>query len=245
MTTFLAGTITENIWDNQGIITNQYGFRDQLKKCWKSSPRILYIVSDPWAYGENDGALIYYRESFYRSGFEFSAFDLLDARYQHDFNFERLAQYDVILLGGGRVPLQHRFFEEIRLRQFFQRQKNKRDIVIIGISAGALNSAEETYNWPEEEGDSLAPSKDRFYQGLGLVKAQILPHFQARYDMYVDGRHLYNDITVEDSRHHEFIAIPDYSFVLAQDGRETIYGPHSYYRNGAFYNLFGQKEETA
>ncbi len=244
MTTFLAGTITENIWNDQGIITNQYGFREELKKCWKSSPHVLYIVSDPWAYGENDGALIYYRESFRRSGFEFASFDLLDARYQYDFTFEKLNQYDVILLGGGRVPLQHNFFKEIGLRQFLQTYNNQ-ERIIIGISAGALNSAEETYNWPEEEGDSLVSSQERFYQGLGLVKSQVLPHFQARYDMYVDGRHLYNDITVADSRNHEFIAIPDYSFVLARDGRETIYGPHSFYRNGVFYNLFEHRQETA
>lgn len=243
MVTFLAGNITENIWQNEGIITNQYGFRDEVKKYWASQARVLYIVSDAHAYMENDATLKYFRESFLRSSFDFSTFDLLDARYQQDFNFDRLSRYDVIILGGGRVPKQMELFRELKLKEFFQ--SDLFHGIVIAISAGALNCAEETYNWPEEEGDTLDLANPRFYQGLGIVKSQILPHFQARYNMYVDGRHLYRDITIQDSRNHEFVALPDYSYVLAKDGKESIYGPHSYYRNGTFYNLFEQKYATA
>ena len=238
MITFLAGTITENQNNDgaQGFITNQNGFSDALRKNWKEGSRVLYICSEPEKYAENDGTFIYYRNCFARSAFSFSCFDLVDSRYAADFDYARLSSYDVIILGCGRVPTQRAFAEKLGLRSALQNF----DGIVIGISAGALNLAEETYNWPEEEGDTTNPWNPRFYQGLGLVKTQVLPHFQARWDMYVDGRHLYEDITLKDSRGHEFIALPDFSYIVAENGRETICGEYSCYRNGLFLNLFAQ-----
>lgn len=119
------------------------------------------------------------------------------------------------------------------------------DGIVIGISAGALNCAKETYNWPEEPGDTLNPDNPKFYSGLGLVNAQVLPHFQARYDMFVDGRHLYSDITVADSHGHEFIAIPDYSYVVARNGFEEVRGPWGYYNNGFFCDPYSSEQPLA
>lgn len=237
MITYLTGSITENRWGNQNIITNQYGFGEELKRHWVENAKCLYICSDKRDFQGNDGTLIYYRECFRNSGYSFSSFDLLDERYAHDFHFDKLASYDIIILGSGRVPQQASFFQELHLREFFQTAKSTKcfDGIVIGISAGSLNCAEETYNWPEEPGDSYQTQEEKFYQGLGLVSTQVLPHFQARYDMYVDGRHLYGDITIEDSFGHEFVAIPDYSYVIAKDGRETIIGPYSCYKNGVYY----------
>ncbi len=239
MVTFLAGTITENPNNDaaRGFITNQYGLSDELRKNWKPSSRCLYVCSQPQNYGENDGSLCYFRDCFARSGFDFSCFDLADDRYADDFTAERLASYDVIIMGCGRVPTQRAFAERLHLREVLA----SFDGIVIGISAGALNLAEETYNWPEEPGDTTDFTNPRFYQGLGLVKTQVLPHFQARWDMYVDGRHLYNDITAKDSRGHEFIALPDYSYIVAENGHETICGPYSCYRNGLFLNFFEQE----
>ncbi len=50
----------------------------------------------------------------------------------------------------------------------------------------------------------------------------------------MNGRHLYSDITVCDSIGHESIAIPDYSYVIAKDGVESVRGPWGYYQEGFF-----------
>ncbi|MCQ2492525.1 MAG: Type 1 glutamine amidotransferase-like domain-containing protein [Lachnospiraceae bacterium] len=243
MITFLAGNITENNWNGHDTITNRYGFASELRSCLKQDARCLYICSDPTDYACNDATLIYYREAFRNSDFGFLCFDLVDNRYVHDFTQEKLASYDLIILGSGRVPTQHYFFEELGLREALH--SDAFDGVVIGISAGALNCAKETYNWPEEQGDTINPANPRFYAGLGLVNAQVLPHFQARYDMYVDGRHLYSDITVRDSIGRNFLAIPDYSYVIAKDGVEDVRGPWGYYQNGFFADPFANASVAA
>ncbi len=243
MITFLAGNITENNWNGNDTITDRYGFASELRSCWKNGAKCLYICSEPADHSGNDATLIYYREAFRNSGFDFACFDLADDRYANDFTQEKLASYNVIILGSGRVPTQHYFFEELKLREALH--SDAFDGVVIGISAGALNCAKETYNWPEEPGDTVSPANPRFYEGLGLVNAQVLPHFQARYDMYVDGRHLYSDITVRDSIDRKFLAIPDYSYVIAKDGAENVRGPWGYYQNGYFADPFANTSVTA
>ena len=55
--------------------------------------------------------------------------------------------YDVILLGGGHVPTQNKFFKEIRLREKIK----DFDGIIIAISAGSMNSADIVYCQPEKK----------------------------------------------------------------------------------------------
>ncbi|MBQ0000923.1 MAG: Type 1 glutamine amidotransferase-like domain-containing protein [Clostridiales bacterium] len=236
MVTFLTGVITEIPagWDRMcGIITEKNGFKDQLRKYWKQRSRCLFVTSYPDRAKENDMTLIFYREALNRSGFEASCFDLLDNRYKQDFTRERLASYDVIFLGSGRMPDQWKLLSEVKLRETIKGEGEGPvfDGLIMGISAGAMNCAEMTYNWPEEPGDT-DPSFPLFYQGLGLTNTQILPHYQDRYEMSVDGRSLFYDITVKDSKGHEFLCLPDYSFVVVTEEEENIYGPYGYYRDG-------------
>ena len=43
-------------------------------------------------------------------------------------------------------------------------------------------------------------------------------------DWWLDGQRLYDDITFADSMGREFLALPDGSYVLSENGRETLYG---------------------
>lgn len=113
MITFLAGNITENEWNGRDTITNRYGFATELRSCWKQAARCLYVCSDPNDFAGNDGALVYYRNCFANSGFDFQCFDLVDYRYSNDFTKEKLAGYDVVILGSGRVPTQHYFLRSL------------------------------------------------------------------------------------------------------------------------------------
>lgn len=52
----------------------------------------------------------------------------------------------------------------------------------------------------------------------------ILPHYQMVKDRELDGKRLYEDITYGDSFGKEFLALPDGSYLMIVDGKETVRG---------------------
>ena len=86
---------------------------------------------------------------------------------------EKLLNYDVILLAGGHVPTQNRYFKEIDLKKIKDFQG-----IVIGIIAGSMNCAHTVYVQPGESGESLDPNFKRRILGLNLTKQNILPHYQ-------------------------------------------------------------------
>ena len=129
-------------------------------------------------------------------------------------------RYDMVILGGGHVPTQKRFFDEIGLRDAFKGW----DGIVMGISAGSMNCAEVVYAQPEMPGEAADPSYPRFIRGLGLTDINVLPHYQAVKDDYVDGLRLMEEITYPDSRGRVFYAITDGSYVLETGDRKEIRG---------------------
>ena len=128
--------------------------------------------------------------------------------------------YDVIWLGGGHVPTQNRFFQEIGLREKMEGFQG----IVIGISAGTMNAADVVYVQPEHEGEAVDSSFVRFIPGLNLTKTQILPHYQMVKDWYLDGMRLYDDITYGDSYGHEFLVLEDGSYLMSLNGTESVHG---------------------
>ncbi len=145
-------------------------FVDNLRKYWKSDARNLMITATPDNYAQNDEMIDFFGNAVKKDGLSWSAFDLWDRR-TADVSKETLHSYDVIWLGGGHVPTENGFFQKIKLREKISDFKG----VIIGISAGTMNSADVVYAQPEHEGESVDPEYQRFIQGLDLTKVQILP----------------------------------------------------------------------
>ncbi len=193
-------------------------FVEQLKKYWKNQSRCCIIAASPDAYDRNDEMCDFFRKAFLTDGFSIQCFDLIDQRYSN-FTKDDLKKYDVIVLGGGHVPTQNRFFKNIHLKEKIK----DFDGIIIGISAGSMNSADPVYCQPEEDGEAIDPDFQRWIEGLGLTKINILPHYQMVKDRYLDGMRLYEDITYQDSIGHPFITLVDGSYILL-DHEETIYG---------------------
>ncbi|MDO4460160.1 MAG: Type 1 glutamine amidotransferase-like domain-containing protein [Clostridia bacterium] len=202
-------------------------FSEKIKANWKQNSRCIYIASDPATRQRLLEARDFFREAIYKEGLSCDCFDILDD-YRRDITRVQLQSYDVIFLSGGHVPTQNRFFEEISLKEKITGFEG----IIIGISAGTMNSADIVYAQPEEEGESLDPNFRRFLKGLGLTKIMILPHYQMEKDFYLDGKRLYEDITYPDSYGNLFIAIPDGSYLLIENGKETIYGEAYRIENG-------------
>ena len=140
-------------------------FVDQLRKYWKEHSRCCIIAASPDAYEQNDEMCDFFRETFLKEHFSIQCFDLIDRRYS-DFTKDELQQYDVILLGGGHVPTQNQFFKDIQLREKIK----DFDGIIIGISAGSMNSADIVYCQPEEDGEAINPEFQRWISGLNLTK---------------------------------------------------------------------------
>ena len=201
------------------ILDASNGFVKRLSRHWKSDARLLIVSADPHNAPLNDEMLATFAGAFAYHGLSVGSAEILDARNEPRAP-ELVAISDVILLAGGHVPTQLAFCEQIGLRGLMRRFTG----VVIGVSAGSMNSADVVYAQPEEPGESVDPRYVRFTRGLGLTDVMILPHLQKVRHHMLDGQRLFEDITFPDSMGRRFIAMPDGSYVLAQGGAATLYG---------------------
>ena len=201
------------------ILNDSNGFVEALGQIWPEAARCLMIAAEPDAWEMNDEMTGYYRAAAENAGLPVSCFDLWDSRSpglaKADFD-----RYDVIFLAGGHVPTERAWFEYIQLRWLLQGYEG----IVIGTSAGSMNLAQEVYAWPERSGESLDPEYALFFEGLGLAKTQVLPHYQKVKDTGIDGKLYVQDIARSHSWGKRFFAIPDGSYVLVCDGVETVFG---------------------
>lgn len=193
-------------------------FLDNLRNHWKNDSDVLIISADPNDIEINDNILNIYAAAFPMSGLSIKRINIIDKRnayLTHD-----IADYDVVILVGGHVPTQNLFFEEIQLKDYL----HCFDGILIGISAGSMNSAEIVYAQPELEGESVDKDYKRFLPGLGITSLMILPHYQNTKDEVLDGKRLYEDITYPDSYGRKFYALVDGSYLLIEDNTATLFG---------------------
>ena len=194
-------------------------FRDNLRSRWREGADCLMITAFPDNKEANDEMQAFFHGAFEQSGLSCGRFDLWDDD-TVDTSAEALHSYDVIILGGGHVPTQSEFFRRLNLREKIAGF----DGIVIGISAGSMNAADVVYAQPEENGEAVDPNYKRWLPGLGLTQTMIIPHYQMVKDRWLDGRRLYEDITYEDSREHDFLALVDGSYLLVENGREMVCG---------------------
>lgn len=213
------------------------GFRERLGRYWKEYSNCLIISASPEDCDSNDEMQAFFADAFMKSGFSISTVDVWDVRTE-DFSKETLFSYDVIILGGGHVPTQNAFFKAINLRRKIHGYHG----IVMGISAGTMNSADMVYAQPEMPGEAIDPGYVRFFKGLGLTKRNILPHYQMVKDWELDGMRLYEDITYGDSHGNEFYVLEDGSYLLAVDGKERIYGNAYLIIDGKCHKICGEDE---
>ncbi len=202
-------------------------FIDELRRVLPNPCRALNICSNPDDWAKTDFYAALTRLYFENAGFRFDSFRVLDGR-NADQAEALVRDADLLILGGGHVPTQNRFFQKIGLRKLM----NYYDGVVVGISAGSMNSAELVYAQPEEEGEAVDPAYRRFLPGLGLTKTMLLPHYQEVKDDVLDGLRLFEDITYPDSIGRCFYAIPDGSYLFIENGREELRGEAWRIRDG-------------
>lgn len=194
-------------------------FIDKLRTCILPLCKAVFICSDPDDYERTDCFANSVKMSFEEAGFTFKQFDILDRRNQERTR-QLVSNADLIVLAGGHVPTQNRFFAQIGLKDlvcFF-------DGVLVGISAGSMNCAEIVYAHPELEGEAIDPTYHKYLSGLGLTKKMILPHYQMIKDDLLDGLRVMEDIAYPDSQGHQFYVLVDGSYIYIENGKEEIFG---------------------
>lgn len=200
-------------------LTSANGFLDKIKSTLPDKGVCLFVASSPddIETTERHGNAI--RRSFAHDGIEFSDYIFLDSR-NESMAALLVDKADLIILAGGHVPTQNEFFTRIGLRGLMQGF----DGVVMGISAGTMNSADTVYAHPERPGEATDPNFEKFIPGLGLTKTMVLPHYQMIKDDVLDGLRLFEDVTYPDSMGREFYALPDGSYLYGKDGKEWLCG---------------------
>ncbi|MCM1181882.1 MAG: Type 1 glutamine amidotransferase-like domain-containing protein [Roseburia sp.] len=218
LTSHIGGSYKNNGTRIPTQLSAENGLLNSLQKHWKDNSKVLIISADADDIEVNDSIMNIFAASFPMSGLSISQMHICDNR--NEKLVDKISDYDVLILAGGHVPTQNKFFERIRLKE----RINDFDGILIGISAGTMNSAEIVYAQPELEGESIDKEYERFLSGLGITKLMILPHYQDIKDDILDGQRLFEDITYSDSYGREFYALEDGSYFVIENKTTTLFG---------------------
>jgi len=218
--------ITSNPFSEDGNFNGANDFLFNFSRDWPQGGACLLISADPEAHDMN----VRIRDDFARAlnaaGAHFSLFDICDNADSSP--AERLGDYSAVFLSGGHVPTQNKFFAEIGLREKISSYNG----LVLGISAGSMNCADDVYAIPELKGEAKSKKYKRYLKGLGLTTLSVIPHYASALKEEVDGKRVIADIAIKDSYNHTFYGLPDGSYFLKKDGLTRLYGEAYTLKNG-------------
>ncbi len=203
------------------------GFVSLLKARFRPHCSCVVVAASPRAYALNDEIAYTLHRVLTWHGMAPSVTTVVDDRNAPDLP-QLIAESGMVLLSGGHVPTENAFFRRIGLQALLQGY----DGIVMGVSAGSMNCCDPVYAQPEEPGEAIDPTYQRFLPGLALTNVMVLPHYQKVKGTYLDGLRLFEDITLPDSRGRVFYAIPDGSFILVENGRAQLFGESWEIRDG-------------
>lgn len=221
-----------------GDLNPANGFLDMLRAALPSPLRCLLITSAPDDREMTDRMAWEMREIFERANLAFDRYEVLDRRTQK-YAARMVRNANFIILCGGHVPTENRFFDELHLRTKLKRF----DGIIMGISAGTMNAADVVYASPELDGESIDPNYQIHLRGLGLTDINVLPHFQMLQGSKLDGRLLVEEIVAEHSYLHPVYCLNDGTFLYISDAenkrkrRTILYGAAYRMQDGKLSNI--------
>ena len=94
-------------------------FTSRMQKAVEQYNKALFITASPDDMEETDAFAFGIKYTAEISGMIFEAYNVLDRRNQND--AEKLVkESNFIILGGGHVPTQKKFFDEIRLKELLE-----------------------------------------------------------------------------------------------------------------------------
>lgn len=224
--------LTSSPCGHDGAVFEKNGFREELLRQLQGEIRGLYVTSSPDDFYGSECASEGIRFALEACGVKISEWTLLDRRNMTEAH-PLVRQSDLIVLGGGHVPTQHRFFQEMFLREALLVYGG----VLLTISAGSMNCADVVYSIPELPGEVRNPEYQRFFRGMGLTSIQILPHYYEWKDFVLDGMKMYNEVAAKDSMGRRFYVFPDGTYLYSMFGYEEIRGEAYLMENGIFRKI--------
>ena len=194
-------------------------FLNNLKSNLRKTKKFVLVASNPDEYEKNDLFLKMDIEALKLSGLEFQDSAILDGR-----NIENpelvLENANLIFLSGGNTLIQNKFFNKINLKKYL---KNT-DSVIVGISAGSINSAKNVFNSPEEEQDL---KNSPYMQGLELTNINVEPHFDIN-----NANKIQMDSILSESNKRTIYGLTDGAYIVKINNKYKIYGESYKIHNG-------------
>lgn len=197
-------------------LNSQNGFVDKIHE-YVEDIYCLYVPSDPRTPLLTNTISSHYKRAFEKSGFTVKSWDVFSL-FQKNKLKKLISNANLIILAGGHVPTQNKFFHDINLKQCIKDYKG----LVIGISAGSMNSATEVYAQPEKLGEVKSPNYERFLEGLAITDITVLPHYKDVKDQRLDNQRIMEDVTLPDSYGKKFYAIEDGAYIVATEN--IIYG---------------------
>ena len=182
-------------------------FLKNMKESINDYNKFVIIASAPDNHEQNDYYLKLDMEVLALSGLNFKENIVLDNRNKDDI-VNVLENSSLIFLSGGDTLQQNEFFKEINLKEYIK----ETNACIIGISAGAINSAKIVFNSPEEEKDLFNPS---ILEGLGLTTINVEPHFDCNKLSKIQ-----MDSILKESNNRIIYGLPDKTYIF----NNKIYG---------------------
>jgi EAL domain-containing protein (putative c-di-GMP-specific phosphodiesterase class I)/GGDEF domain-containing protein/peptidase E len=209
-----------------------YGFFEDLKKEWPQKANILYVPCDPDAREENEHQLKTVLDTFEYAGLNRGEVRILDGETKEAAK-KAVALSNVIYLAGGHAPTQLAFMKRIGLKDILIDYEG----IVIGLSAGSVNSAFYVYLMPELEGEATDPNYIRFSDGLDLTNIQMIPHRESMKEKVVDGLNFIEDIVIPDSFGCRFYIVSDGSYFKVKNGKTTFRGKGEIIEDGMIHPL--------
>ena len=197
-------------------LNRKNGFVDKIAE-FVTEINCLYMPSDPYSSFLLNTISHHHKRAFKKSGFtvkQWNTFKLFEKKILP----RMIEQSNMIILAGGHVPTQNKFFQHIHLKEHLKNY----DGLIIGISAGSMNAATTVYAQPEKIGEVKSKTYQRFLEGLGLTDISIIPHYTDVKDERLDNKRIMEDVTLPDSYKKKFYALEDGAFIVQDENK--IYG---------------------
>lgn len=209
--------LTSDIMSNDKRQLNSLnGFVDKIHE-YVDDINCLYIPSDPYRKFLTNTISSHHKRAFKKSGFTVKSWDVFSL-FQKNILKKLISNANIIILAGGHVPTQNKFFHDIKLKQYIKDYKG----LVIGISAGSMNSATEVYAQPEKLGEVESEHYNRFLEGLAITDITVLPHYKDIKYERLDNQRIMEDVTLPDSYGRKFYAIEDGAYIVPNENK--IYG---------------------
>jgi len=246
MITFLTSSFfvnTDGDVSKPESLDSSFDFVENLRFFWKQNSNMVIFASDPEDSAMSEHLSENIHMVFTDAGLMIKEIRIFDMRAvkkyadAHECDLETAARgaikeyvewADVIHTAGGHAPTENKFMKLCDLKGALGISglgiSSNFDGILLGLSAGSMNAADNVYLIPELSGENSDPDYVRYSEGLGITALNIIPHAQYLRQTVLDNQRMIEDIAYNDSVGHRFYLINDGSYFIINNGVTQFFG---------------------